>query len=126
MNSAAIGGRSDAANGYTVQPGDTLAGIAGRYSIPWEDLAAANGLAADDFLSIGLTLRIPVVADAGQNTVAVIASAASVEPRFYIVKEGDTVISIALRYNLDWKELLRRNGLGEQTVLNLGQQIRLD
>ncbi len=130
INPAAIGGPSDAVQGYTVQPGDTLAGIAGRYGIPWEDLAAANGLAADDFLSIGQTLRIPVIADAGQATTTAAttatASSAPAEPRIYTVKEGDTVISIALRYDLDWKELLRKNGLGEQTVLNLGQQIRLD
>jgi len=125
-NAAAVGGQIDSVQGYTVRSGDTLAGIAGRLGVPWQDLAIANGLAADDILSIGQTLRIPIVADSLGIESSNGVPAAPTVPQIYTVQKGDTVISIALRYNLDWKELLRKNGLGEQTILSLGQQIRLN
>ncbi len=101
-NSGAIGGPSATAQGYAVQTGDTLGGIAGRYGIPWQDLAAANGLGEHDLLRIGQTLRIPVVASSGPSETITSAAADSYsQPRFYTVQKGDTVISIALRYDMD-------------------------
>ena len=44
---------------YTVQPGNTLVEIAALYDISWEELAAANGMDEDSFLSIGQQLQIP-------------------------------------------------------------------
>ncbi len=44
---------------YTVVEGDTLFGIAARYGLTWEELAAANGLSESDFLQIGQELVIP-------------------------------------------------------------------
>jgi LysM repeat protein len=44
---------------YTVQPGDTLLGIADRFDVPVADLMQANGLTDADFLQIGQTLTIP-------------------------------------------------------------------
>jgi LysM repeat protein len=128
-NSNAIGGPSNTTAGYAVRSGDTLARIAGRYGIPWQELAAANGLGENDILRIGQTLRIPVVPSSGSGEPSVSAATptgTASQPRFHTVQEGDTVISIALQYDMDWKEVLRRNGLDEQTVLGLGQQIRLD
>ena len=43
----------------------------------------------------------------------------------HTVAEGDTIITIALEYNLDWQELLALNGLGPDSLLQLGQEIRL-
>jgi LysM repeat protein len=43
----------------------------------------------------------------------------------HTVAEGDTIITIALEYNLDWQELLELNGLQPDSVIGIGQQIRL-
>jgi LysM repeat protein len=44
---------------HTVQPGETLWGIAAANGIPEASLAAYNGLAADAYLIIGQTITIP-------------------------------------------------------------------
>lgn len=49
---------------YQVQPGDTLTAIAARYGIGLRQLAGANGLAVNGILLAGITLRVPMRADA--------------------------------------------------------------
>jgi len=119
---------------YTVQPGDTLARVALIYEISWQELARENGLGEASVLSIGQEIRIPgsvakSVAETAEPvdnklTTEIIASAIET-PAFYTVQAGDTIITIALHYDLDWQELLRLNQLGDGSVLSLGQTIRL-
>ena len=45
---------------YTILPGDTLFIIAARFGLTIEDVMAANGLEANDFIVAGDTLGIPV------------------------------------------------------------------
>ena len=44
---------------YTVQPGDTLDGIAAIYGITWQELASENRLGEFSVISVGKELRIP-------------------------------------------------------------------
>lgn len=44
---------------YTVNPGDTLSGIAARQKVPLRDLLHANGLTGSSLLRAGQVLRIP-------------------------------------------------------------------
>jgi membrane-bound lytic murein transglycosylase D len=50
---------SDAARTHTVQPGETLIGLAKRYGVSVQALMEANGLSEADALRAGATLRIP-------------------------------------------------------------------
>jgi len=43
---------------YTVEPGDTLSGIAAQYDVSIQDLRVLNGLSSD-ILSVGQELRVP-------------------------------------------------------------------
>jgi LysM repeat protein len=55
------GGSTGASGGgsHTVQPGDTLAGIAARHGTDAAALAALNGIADPNVLSVGRVLRVP-------------------------------------------------------------------
>lgn len=58
--------------------------------------------------------------------IAVVAMAQPIEaPNVHIVQPGETIISIAVRHGVDWQQLLSINGLNEQSLLQLGQEIRL-
>ena len=51
--------------------------------------------------------------------------AAASGPSVHTVAEGETIITIALQYDLDWQELLALNGMGPDSILQVGQEIRL-
>lgn len=116
---------------YTVKSGDTLLAIAIRQDISWQELAEINDLDEDSFLQIGQQLKLP----GASNSVAVEVAAGSEESaapaatisigRVHNVKSGDTVYAIALQYDVDWQELLQLNGLEEDTLLQLGQELQL-
>lgn len=46
-------------------------------------------------------------------------------PATYTVKRGDTLYAIAMRYDLDYKELARWNGIGRDYLIYPGQVLRL-
>ncbi|MBX3012525.1 MAG: LysM peptidoglycan-binding domain-containing protein [Caldilineaceae bacterium] len=113
---------------YTVQPGDTLVGIANIYGITWQELAAENGLGERSVISVGKEIRIPGAikrADAPETAEAETVAAAQLTSDYYEVANGDTVISIAVKHGLDWQELLQMNSLTESSLLQLGQKLRV-
>jgi LysM repeat protein len=105
---------SDTSMWYTVQAGDTLIGIARRFGVSWQKLAQVNGLSESSLLHIGDVIQIP-------------APSPAITPasRTHVVASGDTIITIAQRYGVDWRELLRLNGLTESSILQIGQTIQL-
>jgi LysM repeat protein len=134
---------------YVVRAGDTLYTIAFRNKVTWQALAEVNGLDEDAFLQIGQRLLLPATAAVAAEPAGTTALANTPAPvqfttellpapgassatggttpigRSYTVKAGDTVISIALRNNIGWKELLRINGLDDNSLLQPGQVLAL-
>ncbi|NLF01894.1 MAG: LysM peptidoglycan-binding domain-containing protein, partial [Anaerolineales bacterium] len=74
---------------HVVQRGETLYSIARRYSVGMWDIARANGLTNPNRIYVGQRLVIPGTAPAG-----------STGGQVYIVRAGDTLYRIALRYKL--------------------------
>lgn len=109
---------------YTVQYGDTLSGIAARYGMSWQKLAGANGLGEHSILHIGQTIHLPGEGS-GSNFLSGTGGATDVPGPDYMVQSGDTLISIALRYEITWEELAAVNGLREDAVLQIGQLLRI-
>lgn len=93
---------------YTVKSGDTLYGLANKYNTTVDAIATLNNLSSNN-LSIGQTLKIPI---STQNLT---------EPP-YIVKPGDTLYSIARKYNTTVSELISRNNL-KTSNLKIGQEL---
>jgi lysozyme len=116
---------------YTIQSGDTLLAIAGRYGMSWETLAAANRLTENDLLQIGQILIVPGQAPAsgGAATVGFIRASstgpANATSGNYSVQPGDTLLAIAIRYDMTWETLAAANNLSENALLQIGQTLTI-
>lgn len=99
-------------NIYVVKIGDTLYSIAKRFNIPVSDLASANDI-NNNIVVIGQELIIP---SNGNNN--------SSSDNYYIVKAGDTLYSIARKFNTTVKELEDKNNLSSN-ILSIGQQLKI-
>lgn len=96
---------------YQVESGDTLASIANKYGIPMNDLSSINGIMMGTNLSPGDYIVVPKMDNENLYFTR------------YIIKNGDTIYSIARRYNVDPKYLLRLNGLNENDTIYSGDYI---
>ena len=96
---------------YTVRPGNTLYGIAQFFGTTVKELARANGL------------EPPYTIYPGQVLVLPIGNIAS--PRYYVVRPGDTLVSIADRYGLELEDILGLNYFLNPNLIYPGQIIRL-
>lgn len=112
---------------YTVLAGDTLSSIGQRYGVDWQSIAQLNGMGGTGVLSIGVVLRIPgngqpKTADAEMDSA--IGSGGG-ESQQYTVAAGDTLLGIALRFGMTWQTLASANGLGEFSLLQIGDVLTI-
>ncbi len=107
---------------YTVQSGDALLSIAGKYGITLDELLAANNRKPGEPLRIGQMLIIPAPQPTPTPGPAPAADATAVPVPAggvinYLVKPGDTLSDIASRYNVDVTTLLTRNDIANPDKL---------
>ena len=98
-------------NTYVVQKGDTLYSIANKLGTTVLELKKENNLTSNT-LQIGEVLRIPT------------KEIYEEEENIYIVKKGDSLYSIANKYNTTVDELKRINNL-TSNILSIGQVLKL-
>lgn len=94
---------------YTVQKGDSLWVIANKYGITTEELKSYNNLTSN-LLSIGQVLKIPQEKTSTEN--------------IYTVKKGDSLWTIANRYNTTVEKIKVLNNL-TSNLLSIGQQLKI-
>lgn len=90
------------ADTYTVQPGDTLGGIASRAGLSPGKLAALNGISDPNLIQPGQILSTS-------------------EPAKYIVRSGDTLSGIADKHGTSVSYLAALNGLSNPNAIYVGQ-----
>jgi LysM repeat protein len=114
---------------YEVVEGDTLSAIASRFGIELEQLYALNDLNEDSLIRIGQAVVLGSEGRDGDVDDLPAPLPPGVElgedgNLIYEVQEGDTLLAIAVRYDLSLEEILALNpALGGDSLLQLGQQI---
>ncbi len=98
---------------HTVKRGETLSGIAKRYGVKMDDLAAWNDMPP------GRTLY------AGQKLIVAASEAPQARVIVHKVKRGDTMNGIAQRYGTSTGALLKTNGLKRSDKIYPGQKIKV-
>ena len=108
--------RTDALTTYVVKGGETLTSIARARKIGVAELAEANAMQARDPVLPGQTLRIPAVAALGARDGGTLVT--------YQVRKGDSLSTIARRYDVSISDLMRWNPLAANELRH-GGVIRL-
>lgn len=98
---------------YTVQPGDTVSTIAEQFGTDSQTIREINLLPSDD-LQVGQVLRVPNVTPTPTPTP---------EPYSYVIQEGDTLNSIALRFGISPNAIIDANVIRDPNNLIVGQVI---
>jgi len=97
---------------YTVQWGDTLFSLAQRFNTTVEAIVSLNNLQDASYIRVGQVLKIA-------GTPAPIPGP-GLE---YIVQAGDTLYSIARRYNTTVEAIQRANGIVNPWYIHVGQKL---
>lgn len=98
---------------YTVRPGDTLSEIAAKYGTTYQRIALYNGIENPNLIYAGQVLRIPI----GGNIAAT---------RYYIVRPGDTLSELALRFGTTVRNLQQLNNIENPNLIYAGQTLRIN
>ncbi len=97
---------------YIVKSGDTLYSIASKYGISVNTLKNYNNLTTN-VLSIGQKLNIPVTSEQPSSNYL-----------DYVVKKGDSLYSIASKYNTSVSDIMKINNLNT-SLLNIGMVLKI-
>ncbi|MGP4066986.1 LysM peptidoglycan-binding domain-containing protein [Halobacillus sp. B29] len=98
---------------HTVKAGDTLYSLAGKYEVTVNQIVKANNLVNANVIQIGQRLSIP-----GDTP-----NPPPVQGESYTVKAGDTLYSIAKRYNVSLNDLIEANQISNPTYIRIGQNL---
>lgn len=105
---------------HRVLRGETLSHIARRYNISVGALQQANNNISPRRLQVGQVLRVP-----GRPGTTTAAAQSSAEARFHQVRQGESLWTIARRYDVTMNQLRAWNGLGGRGVIHPGQKLRV-
>jgi membrane-bound lytic murein transglycosylase D len=120
---AVLAGDADLIQHYyhTIRSGDTLSALALRYGVTVALIEGANPGIKSRTLQIGSRLKIPALKDLELP----LEQPAESYGGSYVVKRGDTLWSIALRYGTDLVDLARANDLDLNGILREGRTLKV-
>jgi len=100
---------------HIVQPGENLFRIALGYGTTVDAIAQANDIVNPWFIYVGQKLIIPSTG----------APSPGPTPKTYVVQPGDTLYSIAVRYNTTVQALMVANNLASPNLIFVGQILKV-
>ena len=127
-------------NMHIVKKGETLWSIAQKYNLSVDLILATNNLANSELISIGQEMKIPshknavaeknmvyqsVINEKNNNINDNISQPEKVEPFVYVVKAGDNLWNISLKYGVSVEVIVEVNNLGDKDLLSLGQKLEI-
>ena len=98
---------------YKVTKGDSLWSISQKYNISLDLILSYNQIKQKDILSLGQIIKIPQ--DNFQNADCIV----------HIVRKGETLWSIAQKYNLTVNSIAVTNGMVNLELISIGQKIKI-
>lgn len=111
---------------YRVKAGESVGSLANRYNMSNEQLAELNKFSANSSLLLGQSIKVPAAAPEAEDkpdTSRKTQAAAKVTTVSYTIKSGDTLSSIATRYQISNDELAKMNKMSATSMVILGQKL---
>ena len=102
---------------HAVESGETLLDIAILYGVSVEEIQQVNGLTTE-LIRVGDELTIPVVREIGGALGSGAASDFS-----YVVEDGDTLITIALKFGSTVRDIQTVNELAANDIIRPGDEL---
>lgn len=103
---------------YTVQPGDTLNGIAQRYGVSLQQLISMNGISNPNLIYPGEILKIYEAHRSNSKSNYNFSST-------YVIKEGDTLSSIAMKFYTTVNKLVKLNDISNSNIIYPGEILKI-
>lgn len=98
---------------YKVTKGDSLWSISQKYNLSLDLILSYNNIKEKDILSLGQIIKIP------QNNLP------AADYNMHIVKKGETLWSIAQKYNLSVDLILATNNIANSELISIGQEMKI-
>lgn len=98
---------------HKVTKGDTLWSISKQYNISFELILGLDNIKDKDTLSINQIIKIPQ------------GNLPAADYTVHIVKKGDTLWTIAQRYNLTVNLILANNNISNSELISIGQEMKI-
>ena len=105
---------------HVVAPGESFWSIGQRYNVGTRALAAWNGMAPRDTLSIGQSLVVWT-----SNPPTASSNAGMTRKLRYTVRRGDSLSRIASRFRVRVNDIVRWNGIDPKRILRPGQTLTM-
>lgn len=122
-------GNADSSNGYyTVQSGDTLSGIALKFSTTSNKLAQLNSISNPNLIYVGQRLLVNQSSNSNSSSSGQSSSTTmntETSSASYTVKSGDTLSGIASQYNTTVNQIVSLNQLSNPNLIYVGQVLKL-
>ena len=111
---------------HIVRSGESFWTISQRYKVTHRQLAAWNGMAPGDTLSVGRKLVVWTNADVSGPSVSPVSAHGSTTRKVnYTVRNGDSLYLIAQKFRVTVSQLVRWNNIDKNKILRPGQRLTM-